>query len=201
MENLTERLDKHLQSIKEDSRVSNVDLKKLYAMVPERNSRPIEKAIYNLILKPLEKRIESKKYIYYLEQLNKKPHYMEMIKAFYLEGIDILKDLKNIEKRVYDTYIQKYGPLNKDNVYDWYYDWFIEDNPSPEPSGYWYEGGFDEKFEDLIKNSKPGIHYSVGFTVGECETINLLVELFWNRVDRLEDSEQLQKALLKQLYK
>lgn len=199
--NLTERLNKHLQNIKESEIKVKIDLQKLYKMVPNRNSNYIDKAIYELLLKPLAKGIESKKYIDYLERINNKSSYLDMIKAVYLEDIEILKDIKNTDRKIYNDLYKKYGPLNKDSVYNWFYDYLIEDNPIPEPSYFWYENSLDNKFKDLIEKTLPTVGCSAGFTMGQVHTIITLVELFWDRVDRLEDNESQQKALIKQLYK
>ena len=123
--NLTERLNKHLQNIKESEIKVKIDLQKLYKMVPNRNSNYIDKAIYELLLKPLAKGIESKKYIDYLERINNKSSYLDMIKAVYLEDIEILKDIKNTDRKIYNDLYKKYGPLNKDSVYNWFYDYLI----------------------------------------------------------------------------
>lgn len=186
--NLTERLDKHLQNIREGI---VIDFQKLYKVLPEKSSSYMAKTIYDFFFKPLEKNIEASKYINYLEHLNKKSNYFEMIKNQYLDDIRIIKRLKYEDKMVYDYLVKKFGPLSKDTIYNWWYDYFIEDSQMPEPSARWFEGGLDQELDRIIGRMGGG----------DRSAINTLIDLFWDRVDRLEDNEAQQKTLIKQLYK
>lgn len=97
MKNLTERLDQHLHSIREESisrdielKISKLDIQKILG---GKLYEVIEKPIYNILLKPLEKGIYLTEYINYIKSLNKN-NMREIVKGFISADLEEIEDQK-----------------------------------------------------------------------------------------------------------
>ena len=187
---LIESLNKHL---------SNVNKQKINQIKNLCSRTNLGKAAFSNIFQPLEQGIEPEKYVFHLEKINRKSTYLEVIKAYLQDMIRVLKNLRKENPEYYEDLISDYGELNKDSVYDWYQD-LVSDDGNPEPSSYWDDDELDTRLEDLLIERKGNTSYTAGFTVGQVRTCKTLVDLFWNRIDRMYQ-DNLIENILKQIYR
>lgn len=186
MTNLTERLEQHLQSIREADEIIKVPSLKKF-IKNGHYSKDFEYHLNSFILNPLISGISLKNYE---KHLKNKDSYIPLLKESVKTCIFIVK--KELKENPSD--LNEFGDLNKDNIYQYAQFFGLEDDPDsemPEPSAVWYEGDQGSIKDELDKHLGGKI----------ADQIDNLIDDYLEGLDKTWENSSLIKNLYKQLYR